>query len=106
MLGLNMSRPVQIHYRRLSIIFLTAAGVMVILGETVLQNRLERAGLILFCLACFACTMFAILMALLDLAALQRRARQQQRELLENTFQEVVRQKEEELKFDQPDSQS
>src|SRR5262245_6806973 len=74
--------------------FLVAALAMLVAGETVLKNRLEPIGFILFWLACLVCTCAAIMVALVDLSAVRRRTREEQRALLESTVQEIARQKE------------
>jgi heme/copper-type cytochrome/quinol oxidase subunit 1 len=81
------------YYRRLSAIFLGVALLMLLLGETLLRDTLAGLGLVIFWTVCFGFTLLAMLMAFLDLSALQRRARQQHRELLENAVTEIVREK-------------
>jgi membrane protein implicated in regulation of membrane protease activity len=86
--------------RWLGAIFLLAALAMLIAGESVLRNRLEKLAFVAFWLVCFTFTGLAIMMAFLDALALRRRAREQQRELIENTVREIARQKE--MKSRQP----
>jgi uncharacterized membrane protein len=81
-------------YRRWSIWSLIVSAVMLISGETLLRGHLGEIGFLFFWMACFGFTMLAMLMALLDLSSVQRRARKQQRELLEGTLEEIVHQKE------------
>jgi hypothetical protein len=81
-------------YRRWSIWSLTASAVMLISGETLLRGHLGEIGFLFFWMACFGFTMLTMLMALLDLSSVQRRARKQQRELLEGTLEEIVHQRE------------
>jgi hypothetical protein len=49
---------------------------------------------VLYWLACFVLTGLAMVMALLDLRAMRRRAHRQQRELIERTLREVQIEKE------------
>ena len=75
-------------------IFLVAALTMLIAGQTVLKDRFGPVGFVLFWCACLICTSAAIVMALLDLSAVRRRTRDEQRALFESTLQEIARQKE------------
>jgi heme/copper-type cytochrome/quinol oxidase subunit 1 len=68
---------------------------MLFSGETLLRGHLGKIGFLVFWMTCFGFTMLAMLMALLDLSSVQRRAREQQRKLLEGTLGEIVHQKEE-----------
>ena len=70
-----MSNNPEIRRRRLGAIFLSMALGILIAGETVLRDRLGKVGFVIFWLACFACTLLAMLMAVLDAAAIRRRAR-------------------------------
>ena len=75
-------------------IFLIISVVMLILGETVLRLRPEQVPFILYWMTCFVFTGMAIVFAFLDVAGVQRQAREQQRELLDKTIREIARQKE------------
>jgi hypothetical protein len=74
--------------------FLIIAVLMLLLGETVLRQSLNKVPFILYWTGCLVFTGLAILFAFLDVAGVQRQAREQQRELLEKTIQEIARQKE------------
>jgi hypothetical protein len=87
------SNPVLPHRKR-GLVFLIIAVVMLILGETLLRSSLTKVPFILYWMVCFAFTGMAIVFAFLDVAGVQRQAREQQRELLEKTIQEIARQKE------------
>ena len=89
-------------HRKRGMIFLIIALAMLVLGETVLRTSLTKVPFILYWMGCFACTGLAVLFAFLDVAGVQRQAREQQRELLEKTISEIARQKE--LKRGQPGS--
>ena len=75
-------------------IFLIVAVAMLILGETLLRSSLTKVSFILYWMGCFIVTGLAIIFAFLDVAGVQKQAREQQRELLEKTIQEIARQKE------------
>jgi hypothetical protein len=62
---------------------------MLICGETLLKDRLNRLSLVAYWLTCFVLTGLAMIAAFRDLRALQQRTRQQQRELLETTLKQI-----------------
>ena len=68
---------------------LAGALVMLICGETILQGRLRPFDFVIYWLLCFVLTGVAMILAFRDLRALQRRTRQQQRDLLQNTLKEI-----------------
>lgn len=80
-----------IRRRWLGAIFLTAAAVMVITGETVLHSRLNPLAFAVFWLVCLAFTSAAIIVALRDLSAIRNRTRKEQRALFEDTLKDIAR---------------
>ncbi len=84
----------EIPHRKRGLIFLGIALLMLVLGETVLRQSLSKVAFVIYWMGCFIFTALAILFSFLDVAGVQRRAREQQRELLEKTIGEIVRQKE------------
>jgi len=68
---------------------LLAALVMVVCGETVLRERLGPITSLTFWLVCLVFTSLAIIVALLDVRALQRGIRREQRELFESTLKKI-----------------
>jgi hypothetical protein len=68
---------------------LAGALVMLICGETVLQGRLKPFDFVIYWLLCFVLTGVAIIAAVRDLRALQRRTREQQRDLLQSALKEI-----------------
>ena len=86
--------------RKRGLIFLIIAVVMLILGETVLRSSLQNVPFLIYWMVCFVFTGLAIVFSFLDVAGVQRKAREQQRELLEKTINEIARQKE--MKSRQP----
>lgn len=71
-------------------IVLLAALAMLVGGQTVLKDRLTDPRTFLFYwLICFGCTGLAIFVAFLDVRALQRRTREEQRNLVHRTLKEI-----------------
>jgi hypothetical protein len=89
-----MESNVVLPHRKRGMTFLIIAVVMLILGEMVLRHSLNGVPFVLFWIGCFVFTGLAIVFAFLDVAGVQRQAREQQRELLEKTINEIARQKE------------
>ena len=72
---------------------------MLLAGETMLRERLGAVAFLVFWLACFVFACLAMLVALLDVSAIRRRSREEQRTLFESTLQEIARQKEAKRRF-------
>jgi len=70
-------------------IVLFTALAMLVCGQTVLQGQLQRVAFLIYWMICFVLTGLAAIIALRDLAQLQRRTRQEQKELLETTLKEI-----------------
>lgn len=87
--SMNGIRP-----RKRSLFFLVVSILMLLLGETVLKHSLGKVSFLVYWMVCFVFTLMAIVFAFLDVAGVQRQAREQQRELLEETIEEIARQKE------------
>lgn len=68
---------------------LLAAVAMLICGETGLKGKLGILAFLIYWLVCFALTGLAIMAAFLDVRALQRRIRQEQRDLFESTLKKI-----------------
>ena len=71
-----------------AVVLLAALG-MLICGETVLKGKLGDLTFIGYWLVCFGFTGLAIVVAFLDARALQRRTRQEQRDLFEATLKQI-----------------
>jgi len=99
-----MDSNVEIPHRKRGLTFLVISLVMLVLGETVLRTSLNKIPFLIYWMACFVCTTMAILFSFLDAAGVQRKARQQQRELMEQTILEIARQKEAKNRPPAPDS--
>src|SRR5437773_4366614 len=74
--------------RWFGVFFLIIAAGMLIWGQTILKPHLEGAGFVIYWLACMGFTALAMLSALLDVWAVRRRSRHQQRRLLRKIFEE------------------
>jgi len=70
-------------------IVLAGALIMLICGETVLHQRLNLVWFLSYWLICLILTGLAVIIAFRDLRDLQQQAREQQRELLENTLKGI-----------------
>jgi len=75
--------------RWIGAVALLAALAMLVGGETALKGHLGDLGFLVYWLICLALTGLAILMAFLDVRALQRRTRQEQRDLLDSTLKKI-----------------
>jgi hypothetical protein len=70
-------------------LFLLAALGLLIVGQTVLKNRLSDLAFLIYWMVCFFCTVGAILVAYLDVRALNRRSRREAHDLLHSTISEI-----------------
>ncbi len=71
-----------------ALVLLAALG-MLAGGETVLKGKLGNLAFIFYWLVCFILTGLAILVAILDARALQRRVRQEQHDLFDTTLKQI-----------------
>ena len=94
-------KPADVRRRWFGVFFLVIAAGMLIWGQTIFKPYLEGLGFVLYWLACMAFTGLALLTALLDIWAVRRRTRQQQRDLLQRIFDEG--ESNEENKTNEPD---
>lgn len=90
-----MARNADIRRRVLGAIFLGAAILMLLAGETLLAGSLAGLVFLGYWGACFLFTFLAILVAFWDIVAVRQRARKEQRHLLEDAFNEIARRKKE-----------
>lgn len=70
---------------------LLAAMAMLVAGQTVLAGRLSDLAFVFYWLVCFVLTGLAVLFAFQDLRALQHRTREEARDLLQSTLQDIQR---------------
>ena len=82
------ANPADVRRRWFGVFFLLIAAGMLIWGQTILKPYLRGIGFVLYWLACMAFTGLALLTALLDIWAVRRRTREQQRDLLQRIFDE------------------
>jgi len=75
--------------RVLGSLFLLTAVVMVLLGQTVLEECLRGLNYVLYWMACVIMTGLAVLTALLDVRAIQQRSRRDQYDLLTSTVEKI-----------------
>jgi uncharacterized RDD family membrane protein YckC len=71
-----------------ALVLLAAIG-MLICGDTVLKEKLGILAFFIYWVVCFALTGLAIMVAFLDVRALQRRIRQEQHDLFESTLKKI-----------------
>ncbi len=90
MLAFGMGLDATARRRWLGGIVLLGALGMLIAGETVLQGRLNPLEFLLYWLVCLALTSLAILIAFQDVRAVQRRLRQEKRDLLQSTLERIA----------------
>lgn len=70
-------------------IVLVAAIVMLVLGQTLLKERLNNFVFLIYWLICFVLTGLAIVVAFRDVRAVQHEVHSEQRTLLESTLKEI-----------------
>lgn len=70
-------------------IVLVLAIAMLVLGQTVLKERLGNITFLIYWLICFIFTGLAIVVAFRDVKAVQHEVRSEQRDLLESTLKEI-----------------
>jgi hypothetical protein len=97
------ANPADVRRRWFGVFFLVIAAGMLIWGHTILKPYLEGIGFVLYWLACMAFTGLALLTALLDIWAVRRRTREQQRDLLQRIFEFDDGESNEENKTNEPD---
>jgi len=68
---------------------------MLVLGLTVLKNRLRLQMFLYYWLVCMIVTAMALIIALLDMRAVRLRSRREEAELMTRTLLEIERQKKE-----------
>ena len=88
-----MGSSSDIRRRGLGAFFLLAALGMLVAGETLLRERMSPLVFLLFWLVCLLFTCLALFIAFLDVTAIRRRIRDEQRALFENTLRDIARRK-------------
>ncbi len=69
--------------------FLAFAFGMLVWGQTVLKPKLDGVGYIVYWTGCFFFTFLALITALIDIWCVRRRQRNERRNLLKNTFNDL-----------------
>ena len=80
-----MSNPADARRRWFGLFFLFMAIGMLIWGQTILKPHLESIGYVLYWLGCFAFTLLALVIALVDFWIVRQRTRKAQHELVRHT---------------------
>ena len=86
-----MANAVDARRRWFGLFYLLIASGMLIWGQTILRDRLRGLGFLGYWLVCFGFTGLALLTALVDLRAVRRRTREEQKQLLERTLEDIER---------------
>jgi heme exporter protein D len=89
-----MGHKADLRRRWMGAVFLGTALLMLIAGETVLKHRMRAVPLLIYYLVLILFLGLAIFVALLDLAVVRFRAREEQRALLEDALKDIAREKE------------
>ena len=89
MLIFGMGMDATARRRWFGSLVLLGAVAMLVCGQTILQGRLKPWLLVIYWPVCFLLTGLAVIAALRDVRALQNRAREEQRDLLESTLKEI-----------------
>jgi biotin transporter BioY len=76
-------------------ICLGISAAMLVLGMTVLKNRLRPQAFLYYWLVCMLVTGLALIIALLDLRSVRLRLRREQMDLMQRTLLEIEREKRE-----------
>ena len=75
--------------RLLGVVFLAISAGMLIVGQTLLKDRLQSLDFVYYWLTCTVFTGLTLIVALLDMRAVRRRSREQQSELLKNVLRDI-----------------
>ena len=76
-------------------VFLGIALLMVVLGQTLLAASFTPFWYVVYWMICVLFTLAAASVALVDLAGVKRASREEQRDLIEKTLQQIERDKKE-----------
>lgn len=90
-----MSNHSDARRRWIGAILLAISAVMLIAGETFLKETLRKGNWIplAYWSGCFVFVLMAIIVALLDMVIMRKRLRAEQRGLVEETVQKILRDK-------------
>ena len=90
-LGCRVNLSGQARRRWFGGIVLGAALLMLILGETILNGRLQPRAFVFYWGSCFLLTMLAVVVAFRDIKDVQRKVGREQKDLLEGTLSKIER---------------
>jgi biotin transporter BioY len=95
-----MGNKADLRRRWLGASFLAASLLMLIAGETILKTRLSQSAwqTLVYWMLCFLAVICAIIIAVLDMAVVRRRTREEQRGLFSETLEKIAREKEARMK--------
>src|SRR5438093_1540566 len=82
--------------RKLGIVCLAVPVGMLVLGQTALKSSLDGAAFLFYWAICFLFTLAAMFIALADIRSVRRQSRHETRELIEKTWAEIQRKRDEE----------
>jgi membrane protein implicated in regulation of membrane protease activity len=85
----RMIDPADARRRWFGVLFLIISGGMLIWGQTLLKPHLTDIAFVVYWLVCLFFTALAMVTALLDVRAVRRRTRDQQRELFRHTLNDI-----------------
>ncbi|MFN7138544.1 MAG: hypothetical protein ACK4UN_04315 [Limisphaerales bacterium] len=77
------------------VVFLGIALLMLVLGQTVLDGRMGPFAFVLYWAVCATFTLSAASVALVDLMSVKKASREEQRGLIEETLEQIERDKKE-----------
>ena len=84
--------------RKMGMVCLAVPAAMVVLGQTALKTSLDGVVFLGYWLVCFLFTSAAMFVALAEIRAVRRQTRQETEALIEKTFDDVQREKDERRK--------
>lgn len=84
-----MPDPSEARRRWLGVFCLAIAAGMLFWGQTILEPQLDGLAFLFYWLICFIFTIAAICVALIDIRALRRRTRLEQKELVDRTLDKL-----------------
>ena len=88
-----MSADSKSRRRKIGTVCIAIAILMLIVGETVLRNKLSGIPMICYWLACFILTAIAAGAAVIDAARVGIESRDAQKSLIEDTLKEIENEK-------------
>ncbi len=97
-----MRSPSDVRRRWFGAVCLALAGLMLVLGQTLWRQRLQASSFVAYWGFCFGFTGLALIVSWLDIRAVRRDLRDQQRALLERTLQQIGEKQKQKRKENSP----